>query len=313
MNTKKFLLALGAVMLLSQPVWASRWDVNNDGDVTSADVTAIYDRLLAGDTSLPEINYDVNRDGSITSADITELYEVLLNGMPSTTTQYEVNGVTFVMVEVDGGTFTMGAIDGDPDANDNELPTHQVTLSSFAIGQTEVTQELWQAVMSNNPSNNVNGTNLPVEEVTWNDCQEFIAKLNEITGKNFRLPSEAEWEFAARGGNNGEDYLYAGSNVLADVAWYSENSDGSTHSVGTKAPNALGIYDMSGDVWEWCYDWLGTYSAEAQTNPEGAATGTERVLRGGSWYGKAKKCRIPQRHKGAPDFKDDDMGLRLAM
>ena len=152
----------------------------------------------------------------------------------------------------------------------------------------------------------------PVEYVNYEMCQNFIAKLNEMTGLNFRFPTEAEWEFAARGGNESQGYLYAGSNNIDDVAWYKSNSE-ETHVVATKAPNELGIYDMSGNVWEWCSDWYADYSAEAQVNPTGPETGGEKVLRGGSWYGKAIKCRIFKRFKSPTLFGDDDIGLRLAL
>ena len=309
MNTKRFLLSMGAVLMLSLPMWADNWDVTGDGVVTAADVTAVYNRLLNNDDTYPESAYDVNGDGSITAADITAIYDVLLNGFP--TTEFTVNGVTFVMVKVDGGTFTMGASADDSDAEADESPAHEVTLDSFSIGQTEVTQELWQAVMGNNPSNNI-GDDCPVEMVSWNDCIEFIAKLNLMTGCNFRLPTEAEWEYAARGGNKSKSYLYSGSNSLDLVGWFKDNCSAS-QDVGLKAANELGIFDMSGNVWEWCSDVFDDYSPEAQTNPAGPESGSTRVLRGGSWYGKAKKCRVSERHSTAPDFKDDDMGLRLAM
>ena len=219
------------------------------------------------------------------------------------------------MVYVEGGTFMMGATsEQGSDADSDENPIHQVTLSSFSIGRYEVTQEEWQAVMGSNPAE-FRGSKRPVENVSWNDCQEFIRKLNAMTGKQFRLPSEAEWEYAARGGNRSRGYKYAGSNDLSSVAWHDDNSGGQTHEVGSKQPNELGLFDISGNVWEWCQDWYDPnyYSSSPSSNPCNTAAASTRVGRGGSWYGKAKKCRIPQRHKGAPDFKDDDMGLRLAM
>jgi formylglycine-generating enzyme required for sulfatase activity len=313
MNIKKLLLAIGALLLLAQPMSANRWDVNGDGHITAGDVTAIYDYLLNGTMVYGESAYDVNRDGHITAGDITALYDALLNGVPSSTTEYTVNGVTFVMVSVDGGTFTMGVNAGDPNANDDEIPNHQVTLSDFAIGQTEVTQELWLAVMGFNYSGHGGNLQYPAEYMTWELCQVFISKLNEMTGKSFRLPTEAEWEFAARGGNMSQGYLYSGSNNLDDVAWYEGNSGGVTHAVGTKAPNELGLYDMSGNVWEWCSDWYAVYSAEAQTNPAGPESGAEKVMRGGSWCGSPKKCRVSKRFKAPTLFGDDDIGLRLAL
>ncbi|MBR6015809.1 MAG: formylglycine-generating enzyme family protein [Prevotella sp.] len=225
------------------------------------------------------------------------------------------------MIAVDGGTFTMGATsEQGNDAYDNEKPAHKVTVSSFAIGQTEVTQELWQAVMGSNPSYS-KGAKRPVEQVSWNDCQTFITKLNQLTGKKFRLPTEAEWEYAARGGKNSKGYKYAGSNTLGNVAWYYDNScklgsnhpDYGTHEVASKSPNELGLYDMSGNVWEWCQDWYGSYSSNAQTNPTGPSSGSYRVFRGGCWRSYAGYCRVSYRFNGSPDLRDYLKGLRLAL
>ncbi len=225
---------------------------------------------------------------------------------------FKANGVEFTMIEVPGGTFTMGATSEQGSvAYADESPTHSVTLSSYWIGQTEVTQELWAAVMGSNPSY-FKGDSRPVETVSWEDCQEFIAKLNVLTGEKFRLPTEAEWEYAARGGKLGVT-MYAGSNDISSVAWYSDNSSNQTQQVGTKAANRLGIYDMSGNVWEWCQDWYGSYDAAAQTNPQGPAYGSSRVNRGGSWYFDARSCRVSNRHFAAPSLRDYfSVGLRLA-
>lgn len=314
MNTmKKFLLSMGALFLLAQPLSANQWDVNCDGYVTSADITAIYDHILMGSMDFELSAYDVNRDGYVTSADVTAVYDVILNGFPANTTEFTVNGVKFVMVNVEGGTFTMGGSADDTEHLSDEMPAHQVTVSSFAIGQTEVTQALWQAVMGYNYSGHEGNLQYPAEYMTWEQCDLFIAKLNQMTGKNFRLPTEAEWEFAARGGTLGNNYLYSGSNNISAVAWYNGNSGAETHIVATTVPNDLGIYDMSGNVWEWCSDWYGPYSGDAQTNPTGPESGTEKVMRGGSWYVPAKNCRVSKRFKASPLFGDDDIGLRLAM
>ena len=238
---------------------------------------------------------------------------------PTTTTasgqlKFEVGGVSFTMVAVEGGTFTMGATaEQGSDARDREKPAHQVTLSSYCIGQTEVTQELWLAVMGSNPSHFTGNLQRPVETVSWNDCQTFISKLNQLTGQNFRLPTEAEWEYAARGGNRSQGYKYAGSNNIDNVAWYTSNSASTTHPVATKAPNELGLYDMSGNVWEWCQDWFGSYSSTAQTNPTGPASGSSRVSRGGSWGSYAGLCRVSYRHGNAPSGTSYYLGLRLAL
>ncbi len=224
-----------------------------------------------------------------------------------------VKGVAFNMVQVQGGTFTMGATaEQGSDADSDEKPAHRVTLSSYYIGETEVTQVLWQAVMGNNPSS-FKGNNLPVETVSWNDCQDFIRKLNALTRKKFRLPTEAEWEFAARGGMQSRGYKYSGSNTIDNVAWYDSNSGNKTHSVKTKSPNELGIYDMSGNVWEWCSDWYGSYNSGSQTNPIGSSGGSYRVFRGGSWSIKPRYCRVSYRSYLDPTLRNYYLGLRLVL
>lgn len=216
------------------------------------------------------------------------------------------------MISVAGGTYAMGATSEMHMGDYDETPTHQVTVSGFSIGQTEVTQALWKEVMGNNPSC-FKGDNLPVESVSWDDCMIFISKLNNLTGKNFRLPTEAEWEFAARGGNNSNHTRYSGSGNISDVAWHNDNSGDKTHPVAMKQANELGIYDMSGNVWEWCSDWYGDYSSSAQSNPIGASSGTSRVFRGGSWVFNAWNCRSSRRYNGYPDATDYGLGLRLCL
>ena len=223
------------------------------------------------------------------------------------------NGVPFEMVEVRGGTFRMGATSEQGcDAYDWEKPVHSVTLSGYYIGKTEVTQALWKAVMGSNPSY-FKGDDLPVECVSWDDCQEFIRKLNSLTGQHFRLPTEAEWEFACRGGNNSLGYKYSGSDNIDNVAWYDGNSGDKTHPVATKSANELGIYDMSGNVWEWCCDWYGDYTSGALTNPKGPESGSYRVNRGGSWFYNARDCRSSYRFSYGPAFRCIYLGLRLAL
>ena len=236
---------------------------------------------------------------------------------------FSIGNVSFEMVRVEGGTFTMGATaEQGSDAYSKEKPTHQVTLSSYSIGKTEVTQALWQAVMGKSVSqiaseNGWNtygvGLNYPMYYISYEDCQTFIRKLNALTGKNFRLPTEAEWEFAARGGNNSRGFKYSGSNTLSNVAWYDDNSSNKTHPVATKASNELGIYDMSGNVWEWCSDWYDDYSSSSQYNPTGPNSGWRRVYRGGSLYSGARGCRVSSRIYFTPTFSINGLGLRLAL
>ena len=223
-----------------------------------------------------------------------------------------VNGVSFNMVKVTGGTFQMGATFEQKSGVDSmKYLVHSVTLSDYYIGETEVTQELWQAVMGNNPSH-FKGDKLPVDSVNWEDCQTFIQKLNEQTGMSFRLPTEAEWEFAARGGNLSKGYRYSGSNNIDHIAWYNNNSSYKTHEVGTRVPNEQGVYDMSGNVWEWCQDWLGEFSSSSQANPSGPSSGSERVLRGGCWYSDVWDCSVFYRDSSYPTYRNYSYGLRLA-
>ena len=235
-----------------------------------------------------------------------------VNTSPRADEVITVKGVSFKMIGVQGGTFTMGATsEQGSDAYDDEKPAHQVTLSTFSIGETEVTQELWQAVMGSNPSR-FSGPRRPVEKVSWEDCQNFIRELNSLTGRHFRLPTEAEWEYAARGGRKANGHKYAGSSAIDNVAWYWDNSGSQTHDVATKRANELGLYDMSGNVWEWCQDWKGDYSSSSQTNPKGPSSGSSRVSRGGSWIDDARCCRVSLRRNYTPSGRDIDLGLRLA-
>ena len=222
-------------------------------------------------------------------------------------------GLTIDMVKVEGGTFMMGATPEMQNPYEQEKPVHQVTLTNdYYMGKYEVTQALWQAVMESNPSN-FKGANLPVEQVSWDDCQVFLTKLNSMTGRKFRLPTEAEWEYAARGGKKSLGYQYSGSNNISDVAWYKDNSGGITHSVGMKQANELGIFDMNGNVWEWCQDWFDSYSSSSQTNPTGAISGAFRVFRGSSWGGNVRMCHLSCRDRYVTYCRNYRLGFRLAL
>ncbi len=232
---------------------------------------------------------------------------------------FKVNGVEFKMIEVEGGSFMMGATPKQmSDAYENEKPAHKVTLSEFYIGEVPVTQELWRSLMGNNPSCYV-GDKIPVNYVNWNDCCDFINKLNEETvntrpqGMVFRFPTEAEWEYAARGGCNacGEDFKYAGSDNLDEVAWNYRNSSLQPQPVCQKKPNQLGIYDMSGNVWEWCYDGMRIYDNKEQTDPIGPTESSFRALRGGCCFDGG--CSVSFRYTGTLDYYCDYYGLRLCL
>ena len=216
----------------------------------------------------------------------------------------------FNMVFVKGGTFEMGS----NEVYSNEKPIHTVTLSDFYIGATEVTQAQWEAIMGNNPSH-FKGDNLPVEKVSWDDIQTFLIKLNQQTGQTYRLPTEAEWEYAARGGvqSSNVSYQYAGSNTIGDLAWYKDNSGSTTHPVAQKQPNELGLYDMSGNVWEWCNDNYDAnyYQNSAKKNPQGPSSVQYRLLRGGSWDFNTQLCRVAARVRDLPYGRSNYIGFRL--
>ncbi len=222
--------------------------------------------------------------------------------------------IQFKMIHVEGGTFTMGATPEQRwEAFGDERPVHQVTLSDYYIGETQVTQALWQAVMDGDNPSRFKGANRPVEMVSWDDCQQFIGKLNELTSKSFRLPTEAEWEFAARGGRNSRDYKYSGSDNPDEVAWFADNSNRETKDVKRKSANELGLYDMSGNVCEWCNDWYEKYTYSPQTHPQGPSCGSRLVVRGGSWRCLARYCRSAYRNFYTPSSRDIILGLRLAL
>ena len=227
--------------------------------------------------------------------------------------QVSVDGVSFNMIRVDGGKFLMGATEEQlNDSDSDEMPAHQVVLSPYYIGETEVTQTLWKAIMHQNPSE-FKGGKRPVENVSWEDCQDFIKKLNQMTGYNFCLPTEAEWEFAARGGNMSRRCKYSGSNNIDEIARYDKNIDGSTINVGKKTANELGIFDMSGNVWEWCQDWYGDYDSEDQLDPIGPVQSKKRVRRGGSWPDRSILCRVSSRGCSEPQDRGSNIGFRLAL
>ena len=230
----------------------------------------------------------------------------------------------FRMVRVEGGTFLMGAQDKDPKGNNyhpytdkDAAPVHQVTLDSYYISETVVTQSLWRTVMGDDDRVFIFGADdLPAVSLNWNDCQNFIRRLNKMTGLKFHLPTEAQWEFAARGGNKSRGYTYSGSNEMNKVGWTDNSRDRRLHPVKTKRPNELGVYDMSGNVWEWCRDWARDgYPNRAQHNPKGPASSPyhSRIIRGGSWNDNPWHCYVFQRFLCCPEETVNDCGLRLVI
>ena len=227
-----------------------------------------------------------------------------------------VDSLTFRMMPVEGGSFTMGCTHpkGEKHTYADELPIHKVTVNSFYMGRYEVTQALWKAVMGNNPSKWATNDSLPVEQVSWNDVQIFIARLSQMTGYRFRLPSEAEWEFAARGGNRGHNTPYPGTrSQLWEVGWFGMNSGGHSHPVGQLKPNELGLYDMAGNVMEWCSDWMTAYSAQPQSSPQGPKSGENRILRGGCFNSPTWGCSVFERSWYLPDYGYSFYGFRLVL
>ncbi|MDR0970975.1 MAG: SUMF1/EgtB/PvdO family nonheme iron enzyme [Bacteroidales bacterium] len=238
------------------------------------------------------------------------------NNTTPTHTQFNPNSNEPDMVYVEGGTFLMGCTgEQGADCYENEMPAHSVTLSSFSISRYEITQTQWQKIMGTNPSSNARGGNYPVTNVSWEDAQEFCKRLSAATGKQYRLPTEAEWEYAARGGNRSRGYKYSGSNNLNDVGWYENNSGKNTAPVGEKHPNELGIYDMSGNVYEWCLDKYDDYSTSMHTeiNPKNDKKGYYRVFRGGSWRYDAEKCRVAYRYYYRSNGKFKTLGFRVVL
>lgn len=307
-------------MMVSWPVNAAAervvGDIDGDGRAGIADVTMLIDCLLSNAETESAMVCDVDGDGSVNVADVSFLIDLLLAPSSAETQDvtFTINGVEFTMVFVEGGTFNMGCTPEQwPDVFRNEGPVHEVTLWSYYIAQTEVTQELWEAVIGYNPSKFVGDPQRPVETVSMFDCALFVDKLSELTGRSFRLPTEAEWEFAARGGIKSRIYKYSGSNTAGDVAWYEENSGETTHAVASKMPNELGIYDMSGNVCEWCQDWYSGYIEGSFINPIGPESGYDNVFRGGSWDYPACQCRNAFRLMAEPHTINKSLGLRIAM
>ncbi len=214
------------------------------------------------------------------------------------------------MVWVTGGTFIMGDNMGELD----EKPAREVVINGFAMSKYPVTQRQWEVIMGFNNSDYKACTECPIDNVSWKDAQEFIRRLNLMSGKHYTLPTEAEWEFAAKGGGGNKSYIFSGSDNIEVVAWHAGNSERRPHVVGEKAPNQLGLYDMTGNMWEWCQDKYGRfyYEENIKYSPEGPKDGVGRVRRGGSWFTSAKNCRNSSRSHVNEDYKDNSVTIRLA-
>lgn len=262
------------------------------------------DSLLITAVALPEIR-------GVEASELSFLVEVDDGAL-----MVYVDSLSFRMMPVEGGSFTMGCTHpkGEKHTYADELPTHKVTVNGFYIGQFEVTQGLWHAVMGENPSKWVGNDSLPVEQVSWNDVQIFIARLSQITGYRFRLPTEAEWEFAARGGNKSHNTPYPGTrSQVWESCWFVLNSQGHSHPVGQLKPNELGLYDMGGNVMEWCSDWMTAYTAQPQNCPQGPRTGENRILRGGCFNSTSSSCSVFERGWYLPDYGYSFFGFRLVL
>ena len=283
-------------------------DLNDDGIFNITDVTSLISCIL-DDEQVSEIA-DVDGDYRLSIKDITSGIDLLLCGR-NPAHVFMVDGCLIRMIEVEGGTFNMGGYDNQ--AFGDELPVHEVTLSTFLIGETEVDNDLWGWLMGDDPHEGHPDPRCPCVNIMWGGCWNLTRYLTEQTGFNFRLPTEAEWEYAARGGKFSHGYIYSGSDNYDEVAWCENNSGDVTQHVGTKRPNELGIYDMSGNVWEWCQDWFGPYPSESCVNPTGPETGTERVVRGGCMWGHVRFCRTTYRMSYEPNTRRKDIGFRLAL
>jgi formylglycine-generating enzyme required for sulfatase activity len=274
-------------------------------DVETAEVTAISKAALSASdiSSLISITQKISREiAGKTTAEVAA----------EEAKKRAIESLSSSMVFVQGGTFRMGCTQEQQGSCESDETLHSVTVSSFSIGKYEVTQAQWKLIMGSNPSK-FQGDNLPVENVSWHDAQEFIARLNDTTGKRYRLPTETEWEYAARGGAKSRGYKYSGSHNLNSVAWFEDNSGYSTHPVGSKLPNELGIYDMSGNVYEWCSDGYDSYPASAQQDPVGAGSGSYRVIRGGCRGSSATDCRVAYRSFKSPGSRYSLFGFRVVL
>lgn len=261
--------------------------------------------------------YDFESIVDITDEKVSMVDEVLAKSCDIEREHDRINittkGVSFSMIKVDGGSFQMGGTPEQGKSKVDEFPVHRVTVSDYYIGETEVTNELWSVIMGTNPTIIFSQPTQPVNNVTWYDCQKFVNRLSSLTGLHFALPTEAQWEFAARGGNKSRNYIYSGSNKIKEVGWFKGNSDGKLKDVKQLEPNELGIYDMSGNAYEWCSDWYGLYKDIDLVDPKGPESGTLKVNRGASAGEKDALTRVASRFSDNPNSKLQCLGLRLVL
>lgn len=318
---KRFLLtAVLLVLTLTAAAATQRGDTNRDGVVNMDDLSFLINFLLTNTVDACDNPCDVNMDGQANMDDLSEMINFMLTNQWSNeplvaTEVITVNGVSFTMVYVKAGKFTMGATDEQlDDAQPDEYPAHEVTLTfDYYIAQTEVTRELWNAVMGEKHGM-VNGDlQCPITNVTRFECALFADYLTHLTGRVFRMPTEAEWEYAARGGKFTKGYKFAGSNDVSEVAWYTDGPGAGLHPVALKTANELGLYDMSGNAAEWCQDWFVPYYSEPEINPIGPESGQFNVYRGGSWTQPANECRVASRFSLDPHKSNEGLGLRIVM
>lgn len=296
-NRKLLLVGVGAILLLVPLCIFLKGSLKNNASSPTPDVMSEINIALSS-TEKPGIEDTSNTKGALEDYEISDL-------------MITANGVSFVMKYVPSGYFLMGSESGS--AYNDEKPVHKVSLDKgYYIGETEVTQMLWEAVMGNNPSE-AKGALHPVEHVSYKDCINFIDSLNKLTGYEFRLPTEAEWEFAAHGGSSEDKFQYSGGDALDNIAWYAMNSEGHSHDIKGKLPNRLGLYDMTGNVWEWCNDRYGAYISSDSLNPHGPVSGKYRVYRGGDCHSDARYSRLTTRGYDESAYRGINVGLRLAL
>jgi formylglycine-generating enzyme required for sulfatase activity len=307
---------MGTIDVKSTPVGA---EVYID-DISVGKTPMSFSKLFPGKhkvTIKQEGYYDFESSVDVADNKVSIIDEILAKSCDIERTREKINittkGVSFSLIKVDGGSFQMGGTPEQGKGKMDESPVHRVTLSDFYIGETEVTNELWSVIMGTNPSISSSQPNQPVNNVSWYDCQKFINRLSSLTGLHFALPTEAQWEFAARGGNKSRNYRYSGSNKLKEVGWFKENSKGLLNVVKQLRPNELGLYDMSGNVSEWCSDWYGLYKNTDVVDSKGLESGTLKVFRGASGGEKDAFLRVACRFCDNPNSKYQSIGLRLVL